>query len=121
MKKTSLLLIATALLLPISAQAQSVVSSTKQTAPAQQSKGIWIDVRSPEEFQQGHLNGAINITPQQIAQRIVQISPDKNAPIHLYCRSGRRAEVALQTLKQMGYRNVSNHGGYDDLVKKGFK
>ena len=42
-------------------------------------------------------------------------------PINLYCRSGRRAEAALTELKNAGYTNVTNHGGYEDLVKKGLK
>ena len=51
--------------------------------------------------------------------RIALISED--APINLYCRSGRRAEAALTELKNAGYTNVTNHGGYEDLVKKGLK
>ena len=51
-------------------------------------------------------------------KRLAQI---KDAPINLYCRSGRRAEAALTELKNAGYTNVTNHGGYEDLVKKGLK
>ena len=57
----------------------------------------------------------------KIVERIKSVSPDKNAPVNLYCRSGRRAEVALAELKKAGYTNVTNHGGYEDLVKKGLK
>lgn len=84
-------------------------------------RGVWIDVRSAEEFKAGHLQGALNISADEIASKIKSISPDKNAPVNLYCRSGRRAEAALQILKKEGYTNVRNHGGYDDLVKKGLK
>lgn len=84
---------------------------------ARQPAGVWIDVRSPEEFRAGHLPGALNITPQEIAAKITAVAPDKNRPVHLYCRSGRRAELARQTLLQMGYRHVVNHGAYQDLLR----
>ena len=98
--------------------ATAVQTATQQPARAQ---GVWIDVRSPEEFNEGHLQGAVNVPHEQIASQIARISPDKNAPVNLYCRSGRRAEVALQELKKLGYTNVTNHGGYQDLLNKGVK
>ncbi|QIW16813.1 rhodanese-like domain-containing protein [Pasteurellaceae bacterium RH1A] len=106
----------TAFSLPSLAQTESKV---QQVQPQEQ--GIWIDVRSPEEFSQGHLSGAINIPHNQIAEKISQLTDDKSAPIHLYCRSGRRAEEALGQLKAMGYTNLTNHGGYQDLLEKGYK
>nr|WP_226883503.1 rhodanese-like domain-containing protein [Neisseria yangbaofengii] len=84
-------------------------------------KGLWVDVRTPEEFSQGHLRNAVNIPANEITVKIKQASPDKNAPVNLYCRSGRRAEAALEALKKEGYTNVANHGGYEDLLKKGLK
>ena len=87
----------------------------------EKAKGVWIDVRSAEEFNDGHLQDSINIPHDQIVERIKAVSPDKDAPINLYCRSGRRAEVALTELKKAGYTNVTNHGGYEDLLKKGLK
>ena len=78
-------------------------------------KVILIDVRSPEEFQAGHLANAHNITHDQIDKKISALTTDKNAEIHLYCRTGRRAGIALETLTKMGYTNVKNLGGYDDL------
>lgn len=104
--------------LPISVNAEQMPTQQVQTEKA---PGIWIDVRSAEEFRQGHLNGAVNITHTEIAERISQIAPDKNQPINLYCRSGRRAETALTELKKLGYGNVTNHGGYNDLIKAGLK
>ena len=78
-------------------------------------------IKNAEEFNSGHLQNAVNIPHDQIIEGIKAVSSDKNAPINLYCRSGRRAEVALNELKKAGYTNVTNHGGYDDLVKKGLK
>ncbi|MDK4681025.1 rhodanese-like domain-containing protein [Kingella negevensis] len=102
--------------------ASAVASQTAQTqTQPEKAAGVWIDVRTPEEFQSGHIQDAINIPVEQIATQIANVSKDKSAPINLYCRTGRRAEVALNTLKNMGYTNVTNHGGYQDLVKKGIK
>lgn len=90
-----------------------------EQSQVQKAEGVWIDVRSTEEFAQGHLSGAFNITHKELAEKITQISPNKDAPINLYCRSGSRAESALQALKKLGYRNVTNHGGYEELRKQG--
>ena len=93
---------------------QSMVQSEK-------AKGVWIDVRSAEEFNAGHLQDAVNIPHDKIIEGVKALGSDKDAPINLYCRSGRRAEAALTELKNAGYTNVTNHGGYEDLVKKGLK
>ena len=95
---------------------------TEQSAVQQEkAKGVWIDVRSAEEFNAGHLQGAVNIPHDKIIEGVIAIGSNKDAPINLYCRSGRRAEAALTELKNAGYTNVTNHGGYEDLVKKGLK
>ena len=95
---------------------------TEQSAVQQEkAKGVWIDVRSAEEFNTGHLQGAVNIPHDKIIEGVKALGSDKDAPINLYCRSGRRAEAALTELKNAGYTNVINHGGYEDLVKKGLK
>ena len=49
---------------------------------------------------------------------IVRLAPDKDTPITLYCRSGRRSEAARQTLLGMGYTQVTNAGGYEELKQK---
>ena len=87
----------------------------------EKAKGVWIDVRSAEEFNAGHLQNAVNIPHDKIIEGVKALGSDKDAPINLYCRSGRRAEAALTELKNAGYTNVINHGGYEDLVKKGLK
>ena len=121
MKKTSIFALLAALLLPVALQGASKADIPPASAQALKAEGLWIDVRSPREFSQGHLQGAINIPVGQIGAEISSISPDKQAPIHLYCRSGRRADAALKTLKQLGYTNVINHGGYEDVRKQGLR
>lgn len=76
---------------------------------------IWIDVRSAEEFNAGHLPGALNIVHTEIGGKIAAVTQDKNAEIQLYCRSGRRSGLAEAELKKLGFTNVHNAGGYEAL------
>lgn len=78
---------------------------------------VWIDVRSAEEFQTGHVGMAVNIPVEQIGERIKEVTTDKNADIYLSCKSGRRAGIALETLKALGYTKVTNVGGIEDALK----
>ena len=112
---------AAAIAVPFFASANTAPQTEQSAVQPEKAKGVWIDVRSAEEFNAGHLQDAVNIPHDQILARIQAVSPDKNAPVNLYCRSGRRAEAALTELKNAGYTNVTNHGGYEDLVKKGLK
>jgi rhodanese-related sulfurtransferase len=73
-----------------------------------------IDVRSGEEYMSGHLEGAINMDVES-ANFAEQISTlDKNGSYVVYCHSGRRAGIALDTMKAAGFTNVVNAGGYQD-------
>ena len=103
------------------AYANTAPQTEQSVVQPEKAKGVWIDVRSAEEFNAGHLQGAVNIPHDKIIEGVKAIGSDKDAPINLYCRSGRRAEAALTELKNAGYTNVTNHGGYEDLVKKGLK
>lgn len=78
---------------------------------------VWIDVRTPAEFASGHRTDAVNIEYQNLGSAIMSIAPNKDAPINLYCRSGRRSEIARQTLLNMGYTNVINQGAYESVKK----
>ena len=122
MKKLfTVVLSAAAIAVPFFASANTAPQTEQSAVQPEKAKGVWIDVRSAEEFNAGHLQDAVNIPHDKIIARIQAVSPDKNAPVNLYCRSGRRAEAALNELKNAGYTNVTNHGGYEDLVKKGLK
>ena len=103
------------------AYANTAPQTEQSVVQPEKAKGVWIDVRSAEEFNAGHLQGAVNIPHDKIIEGVKALGSDKDAPINLYCRSGRRAEAALTELKNAGYTNVTNHGGYEDLVKKGLK
>lgn len=79
---------------------------------------IWIDVRTAEELQESSIPNHLNILHTEIGDKIAAVTTDKNAPIYLYCRSGRRAGIAKETLEQMGYTNVTNAGGIEDVKKQ---
>lgn len=99
--------------------AKSQTQTQSQIKP--KAKGVWIDVRSPEEYKAGYLSNSVNIPVGDIASKISAIEPNKDNPINLYCRSGRRAEVARTELLKLGYTNVTNHGGYEDLKQQGYQ
>jgi phage shock protein E len=107
----SFLKIALLALFAISAQARDVTyNGTKPQAI--------IDVRTPAEFAAGHVDGAINIPLEVVGQQISTISGlRKDSAIVLYCRSGKRSEVARATLEQQGYKNVVNAGSLETLEK----
>lgn len=73
-----------------------------------------LDVRTPEEFSQGHIPGAILIPDYELAKRAEKELPDKNALILVYCRSGNRSRQATNTLLKLGYTNVKDFGGIID-------
>ena len=69
-----------------------------------------IDVRTPAEYAEAHADGAINIPVEDVAAKISEVTADKDADIYVYCRSGRRAGVAQETLTGLGYKKVTNLG-----------
>jgi phage shock protein E len=69
---------------------------------------FWIDVRTEQEFATGHVEGAVNIPYEEITARIAEVSAKRDAEIYLYCRSGRRADIAKNALEEMGYTGVVN-------------
>lgn len=78
--------------------------------PLSWAERVWIDVRTPAEFNAGHLGVAKNIEYQNIVTGVKAMNLDKDAEILLYCRSGRRASFALSALQEAGYTNVQNLG-----------
>ena len=107
------LLLALSLILPLSACQADTPPLT--LAAIQSGSHMLIDVRTSEEFAAGHLQGARLIPHYRIGAEISAVAPDKNTPIVLYCRSGRRSNIARQTLLQLGYTQVVDAGGYEQL------
>lgn len=77
--------------------------------------GTVIDVRTPSEFAMGHLHDAKSIPLDTLDAEIETAVPDKNTPIGVYCKGGVRAKTARNMLLNMGYKNVRNLGGYEEL------
>ena len=75
-----------------------------------QAKEWLIDVRTPNEYTIGHVDGAENIEYQHIVAGTIHLGIPKQDTIRLYCHSGRRAEIARRSLLQEGYKNVENLG-----------
>ncbi len=69
-----------------------------------------LDVRSPEEFGGGHIDGAINIPVQELAGRTDELG-DKSAQVVVYCQSGGRSAMAKRLLESQGFASVHDLGG----------
>lgn len=77
----------------------------------QETKGAaLVDVRTREEYRQGHIPGSVNVPLQQLSLAEKKLK-DKNQPLYVYCLSGSRARQAVGMLKGMGYASVKNIGG----------
>ena len=77
---------------------------------------ILVDVRSPQEYHEGHLKGAINIPYYEITKNAYKYLANKERGIIVYCQYGQRSRNALKTLRKLGYRDVySLTGGIENI------
>jgi rhodanese-related sulfurtransferase len=72
-------------------------------------KALILDVRTAEEYAEGHIPGALLIPYDQLEKSFSE--KDRNRPLIVYCRSGRRSAIAVKTLEAMGYKKVYDLGG----------
>jgi rhodanese-related sulfurtransferase len=81
---------------------------------------VIIDVRTQGEFAEGHVGGSLNIAHDEIEDRATELKSFQK--IYLYCRSGRRAEVAAGILKGMGFKTIIGvfDGGMPDWIAAGY-
>jgi len=75
---------------------------------------IILDVRTQEEYDEGHIPGAILIPHTEVETRAEENLPDKDQLILVYCRSGRRSKMAAEILVELGYTNIREFGGIID-------
>ena len=75
---------------------------------------IILDTREQDEFDEGHIPGAILIPYTEIENKAEEMLPDKDKLILVYCRSGRRSKIAAESLAKIGYTNVKEFGGIID-------
>jgi sulfur-carrier protein adenylyltransferase/sulfurtransferase len=83
-------------------------------------RAVWVDVREADEWQEGHIPGAVHVPRGHLESRIEAAAPDRAADVVLYCASGNRSVFAAKTLEQLGYEHVhSLHGGITDWKRNG--
>jgi phage shock protein E len=75
---------------------------------AESAKPLIIDVRTEAEWKSGHIEGAVLIPYEKIGERIGAIAKDKSQRIYLYCRTGRRSNIAKETLEKLGNKDIIN-------------
>lgn len=84
-------------------QLQKIIDNDKQV--------ILLDVRTAEEFAEGHIPNAINIPHTELNARLAELSAAKNSQVILYCRSGKRAAIAKQVLENNGFTELDHLTG----------
>ena len=75
---------------------------------------IILDVRTQEEYDEGHIPGAIVISHDEIVEKSEEVLTNKDQLILVYCRSGRRSKLASEALVELGYTNIKEFGGIID-------
>ena len=77
---------------------------------------ILLDVRRADEFESGHIPGAVNLPNEMIGTEEIPSLPDKMQTIYIYCRSGNRSKQAADKLLALGYTNIIEFGGIIDYT-----
>jgi molybdopterin/thiamine biosynthesis adenylyltransferase/rhodanese-related sulfurtransferase len=86
------------------------------------SGAVWIDVREPDEWQEGHLPRAVHIPRGFLESRVEGVAPDKSTEVVVYCASAARSAFAAKTLQELGYEHVhSLAGGFTDWKRNGLE
>ena len=89
---------------------------TPEILAAIESQALIVDVRTAEEFADGHYPGAINIPHDTILEGLEQLGVREETPVILYCRSGNRSGQAEQALQNKGFTEARNAGGLEALL-----
>ena len=91
-----------------------------EPVPARAGNAVVLDVRTPAEYAHGHLRGArlVDALSPDFAREVEKL--DRDRPYFLYCRSGNRSGRAARVMRDLGFQEVYNVGGFDDLARAGF-
>ena len=122
MKKLLFLLLAVMLLTACGQAKENDREAAYMNVTAEEAKAIMdneegyviLDVRTQEEYDQGHIPGAIVISHEEIMEKAEDVLTDKEQLILVYCRSGRRSKIAAEALVELGYTNIKEFGGIID-------
>ena len=79
---------------------------------------VLLDVRQADEFNAGHIKGAVLVPHDTIIEKVGAVVPDKSTPVYVYCRSGRRSAIAVEAMKKLGYTDLTDLGGMDEAEKR---
>lgn len=96
------------------------ISPAEEVLAAVEDGALVVDVRTPEEYAEGHIAGALNIDVQEedFEERVAELDPSRTTVV--YCATGRRAEVAARAMRRdPGFDTVLNGGGFEDLAEAG--
>ncbi len=100
---------------------RQISTETAVEMMADETNYIILDVRTPEEYAEGHIEDAVNIPNEIIGNNEIEELPDKSQLIMIYCRSGNRSKQAADKLVKLGYTNIVEFGGINtwtgELVK----
>src|SRR3954462_13799831 len=66
----------------------------------------WVDVREIDEWQEGHIPGAVHVPRGNLESRIEGVAPDRSVPLVIYCAAGNRSAFAAKSLEELGYEQV---------------
>ena len=122
MKKWMMLLLAVMLLTGCGQNKEKDREAVYMNITAEEAKKIMdseegyiiLDVRTREEYDQGHIPGATQISHEEIGEKAESVLTDKDQLLLVYCRSGRRSKIAAEALVEMGYTNIKEFGGILD-------
>lgn len=101
----------------LAAGASAAEVETERAADLISHGALVIDVRTPEEVEQGTIPGALTIPHDELARLQAVVGEGRSQPVVLYCGSGRRAGIAIEALREGGYggEGLVNGGGFDAL------
>ncbi|MFN0155150.1 MAG: molybdopterin-synthase adenylyltransferase MoeB [Gaiella sp.] len=95
--------------------------STSEAKPLVGGSHLFVDVREADEWQEGHVPGAVHVPRGMLESRIEALVPDKSRELVIYCAGGARSAFAARSLTELGYENViSMAGGFADWKRNGF-
>jgi len=93
-----------------------------EAAAFQDEDVIYLDVRSTLEWLGGHVEGAVHLPYDEVADEIASVLPDRSVPVIAYCGSGPRASFVIDEMRKQGYTVVPVvKGGYRELIENGMK
>jgi molybdopterin/thiamine biosynthesis adenylyltransferase/rhodanese-related sulfurtransferase len=97
------------------------VDAARASALRDTDSPVFVDVRERNEWDEGHIPGAIHVPRGNLESRVEAAVPDRETPLILYCATGARSAFAAKTLEEMGYETVSSlAGGFTDWKRNGF-